>query len=161
MKSLKTYLLAFAFLATAVIFTNCNNDDDATPQPTPIVEASPVQIIALNQGSTDSPIGIWQDTIEINKTCLLTINANASARYGGNVVNAGIDLNIKLNGELVASDFSFEGESSSITFNSSASTTLFLQPGTYDLEVRRFNIAVNGNYSLSVNYHAVYAEMSN
>ncbi|AXG70569.1 hypothetical protein KORDIASMS9_02809 [Kordia sp. SMS9] len=122
---------------------------------------SPVQIIASNQNSTDSPTGLWQDTIEIDKTCLLTINAIASARYNGNVVNAGIRLIIRLDEEELTSDYSFEGSSSSILFSSSAFTTLFLQPSIYNLEIERVNAAVNSDYNLRANYYAIYAEMSN
>ena len=121
------------------------------------LSVSPVKIIAFNNGETSDSEGKWQDYIDIKAPCLLTINANTSATYSGSIVNAGIRLYVKLNGNLIASDMSFEGESATITFFSSASTTLYLKPGRYNLEVDRQDIRTNRNFKLSVNYYAVYA----
>jgi hypothetical protein len=118
---------------------------------------SPVRIIASNQGETNDPEGKWQDYIDIKAPSLLTINANASALYSGAIANAGIRLYVKIDGNLIASDMCFEGESSTITFFSSTSTTIFLKPGRYNLEVDRQDIRTNGDFKLSVNYYAVYA----
>jgi hypothetical protein len=150
MRLSKLYLLKLSFIFSVLVFYGCDNNND---------EILPVNIIASNEGETfDGPDVAWQDFIEINKTCLLTINATASANYTGSTRNAGIVLNVKLNDEILTSDMSFEGESSSITFYASASTTVFLQPGTYNLQVEREDIATNGNYFLGVNYYAIYAE---
>lgn len=145
-------LVMLAILSISLLVFGCG-DDDVEPMPEP----QAVKIIASNEFETTDVNGIWQDTIELDTTALLTINASAVASYNGNVRNAGIALVIRLNDELIASDYSFEGESSSITFRSSASTTLFLQPGRYDLEVARVNNSVNGNFSLIGNYFAVLA----
>lgn len=119
----------------------------------------PVKIVAANEGSTNSSEGTWQDFIDVAVPCLLTINATAKATYSqGGGVNAGIRLYVKLDGNIVASDMSFEGESSTITFFSSASTTVFLKPGRYNLEVDRDDIRTNAGFGLKVNYFAVYAK---
>lgn len=119
---------------------------------------SPVRIIATNQEETNTAEGRWQDYIEVAVPCLLTVNANASANYSGTTANAGIRLFVRLEGELIASDMSFEGESNTVTFFSSASTTLYLEPGRYSLEVDREDIGTNTNFRLSVNYFAVFAK---
>ncbi|WP_075341444.1 hypothetical protein [Tenacibaculum agarivorans] len=122
----------------------------------------PIRIIATNEGETDSSEGTWQDFIEVKVPCLLNINAVAKAHYSGPVVNAGICLNIFLDEKLIASDFSFEGESGQIGFSSSASTTVFLEPGKrYNLKVDRADIRTNSNFYLHVNYFALYAEKAN
>ena len=119
---------------------------------------SPVRIIATNRGETNSSEGTWQDYIEITVPCLLTVNASARANYTGNGANAGIRLYIKLDEELIASDMCFEAQSHTVTFYSSASTTLYLEPGRYNLEVDRQDIRTNSNFKLSVNYFAVFAK---
>jgi hypothetical protein len=163
MKTLKTYLFALVLLLVSVtVFVACDEDDDThTHEPIPVTSTA-VEIIASNQTSIDSPNGIWQDTIELDKSCLLIINAHGQAGYsGGGGITAGIRVQIRLNGELIASDLSLERPSNNVDFNSSASTTIFLQPGNYNLEVERFDFGVNRDYNLNANYHAIYAEMSN
>ena len=118
----------------------------------------PVIIVAANQGETTDPEGTWQDYIELKVPSLLTINANATATYTGGLANAGIRLYIELEEEIIASDMSFEGESSTITFYSSASKTVYLKPGRYNLKVDRDDIRTNSGFKLEVNYYAVYAK---
>ncbi|UTW66693.1 hypothetical protein KFE94_00850 [bacterium SCSIO 12643] len=119
---------------------------------------SPVRIIAMNKTPEGYSENKWQDYIEIKVPSLLTINACASANYSGPTANAGIRLYVKLNGQRVAADMSFEGESSTVTFFSSASTTIYLEPGRHNLEVYREDIRVNSNFKLDVNYFAVFAK---
>ena len=160
MKTFKTYLFALILLISTTVFIACDNDDDAPQEPVPTTSA-PVEIIAFGQTSSDNPNGIWQDTIELDKSCLLTINAHAKAGYTGGGNTAGIYVYVRLNGELIASDLTLETPSSNVTFYSSVTTTIFLQPGNYNLEVERFDFGINRDYSLNANYHAIYAEMSN
>ncbi|MEM6721366.1 MAG: hypothetical protein AAF611_18710 [Bacteroidota bacterium] len=161
MKIFKTYLFVLTLLISTIVFIACDNDDDThTHEPVPVT-STPVEILVSNQIINNDIDGTFQDIIEINKPCLFFVTANANGNYNGPVRNAGIILRIYLNDEEIASDFSFEGESASVTFSSSASSTLYLQPGSYNLRVERENVRVNSGFSLKVNYHAIYAEMSN
>ena len=157
MKTLKTYLLASVLVLVSVtVFIACDEDDDThTHEPVPVT-STPVEIIASNQASIDSPNGIWQDTIILDKTCLLTINARTSIRGISSNVAAMI-LTVKLDDQEVGTD----GSSTTITstLHASTSTTIFLQPGTYNLQVDRSVTGSGSVYDLSVNYHAIYAEM--
>lgn len=144
---MKKLLLLFLIAFSQLFFQGCNVD-----------EQQPVLIIASNEGESSGPNAVWQDFIEVDQSCLLTINSTASAAYSGSSINAGITLNIKFDGEIVASDFSFEGGAGPYTFHAAASTTFFLQPGRYNLEVERVDLGVNSDYKLKVNYYAVYAE---
>lgn len=121
---------------------------------------SPVRIIASNEGEVNNAEGRWQDYIEITVPCLLTVNASAMANYSGSRANAGIRLYIKIEGKVVASDMCFEGESSNITFFSSASTTVFLKPGRYNIEVDRVDQRTNSGFGLKASYFAVYAKQN-
>ena len=152
MKNLKPFAI-FGLLCLCLLSAGCSDDDAPLPEPEP--QAAP--IVASNEFETDDVTGIWQDTIELDTTALLTINASAVATYNGSIRNAGIALFIRLNDEVLASDYSFEGESQSITFRSSASTTVLLQPGRYNLEIERINNSVNANFNLRANYFAILA----
>lgn len=158
MKLLKNNILVITLSIIATLLCGCGGDDDGTTPEDPSVN-EPQGVLILKSGEYESSkaVGYWQETIELDTTSLLIINANARARYSGNTRNAGIALYIRLNDELLASDFSFEAQSNTISFEISASTTVFLQPGTYILEVERANIGVNSLYSLRANYFAVLA----
>lgn len=158
MKTLKTYLFALVLLLVSVtVFVACDNDDDThTHEPVPVT-STPVEIIVSNQIEIDGSNGSFQDFIQIDKPCLFTVNASTSVNGIANA--AALTLRIRLN----ESDVALDGSSTQITssMHASASTTLFLEPGTYNLEVDRFISGTNNSLKLRINYHAIYAEMAN
>ncbi len=73
-------------------------------------------------------------------------------------VNAGLNLKILLNGEVVALDQSFEGETGSVSFFAAASYSAFLKADTYKLSAVRQNLGqAFFQPRLTATYHAIAA----
>ena len=169
MKTLKKHLFILVLVIPTVILIACSNDDEVQQEPTQVT-STPIEIVAAKQ-VTSMPVEIiaakdaeitgnttgFQEYIQLNKPCLLTINTNAEIEGMSGVGK--LTVYVKLNDKLIAVD----GSNTRITnvLVASASTTIFLQPGTYDLKVDRYLSGSYGTFSLKINYHAVYAEMAN
>jgi hypothetical protein len=66
-----------------------------------------------------------------SQRALVLITSQGDARYtAGGGRNAGIILSLRVNGQIVARDDSFEGESSNLSFMASASHNFVLAAGT-------------------------------
>lgn len=94
--------------------------------------ASPV----LSKGMVE--VGAAQDnsqSITLTAPGVLVITGWGRVTYSGAVSNAGTRVTVSVNGTPCATDFSFEGETSSVQFDASATCILSLAAGTHTLLV--------------------------
>lgn len=125
------------------------------------INASPLEIIASNNyESTTQAGGIWQESIVLTKSCLLTINAYASG-VSIEGPDSGVAVIISLDNEIKTIDRNFivvPGGGGSWTYHASTSTTLYLEPGTYELKIERTEAHIFSDRLLKANYFAIYAK---
>lgn len=161
MKLVKPYLKILCMISITILFAGClGNDDDDVHDPDPVVEIPnflPVEVLATNQIEINNSTGDFQDFIEIEKSSLLTINASGDIQGGSNAVK--LTIVIKLDDKIISSD----SNTTTITccLRASPSTTVFLEPGNYNIEVDRSISGNHGSASLLVNYFAIAAERVN
>jgi len=78
----------------------------------------------------------WTDSFTIEQDGVLHVSASGKSTYRGDKNNAGIYVNVIIDGKSLCRDFSFEGESSNITFFASCSTDVILKKGKHTIEVK-------------------------
>ncbi|WP_420125951.1 hypothetical protein [Longimicrobium sp.] len=96
---------------------------------------------------------------------MVLITASGWAHYKGTPAGAGILLTLKVGGNVVAQDDSFEGESSNIGFMASAAHNFFLRKGqTFTIEAtvepRGSGGARNTNAKVNLSCFALQAELA-
>ena len=106
--------------------------------------------LAKGENDQNDPNSVYEDRIgPFDQQTLLYFSAWGRARYDGPKRNAGIRTKLSLDNAVIAADFSFEGESQRITFDSTVTTFAFLDADTrYTLRAEREDNACNSGFRL-------------
>lgn len=101
---------------------------------------------APNQGisiiaSDSSPSGsnVYQDTVVAEFKSLLFFQAYGDATRNGTVGNAGIELELSIDGKNCGTNQSFEGEAAHVEFFAAVTCMKVLEKGSYRLEAKRID----------------------
>lgn len=88
----------------------------------------------INQGGA-----LVNDAFTINQEGLLMLTGYGKAARNGSIANAGLRTTLLIDNEVCSSDYSFEGETSSVIFTTSASCIKKISAGAHTVKVQQEN----------------------
>jgi hypothetical protein len=118
--------------------------------------AGQLAVIARGGGPQTEPI--YQDTVTVSQPGIIFITARTFGGRHGVISNAGLRIETRLDGELVAANEEFEGESASITFHATATSATYIAPSRHRLEVKIVPQALTEKPTFSVDWFVVASQ---
>jgi hypothetical protein len=118
----------------AAIFEMKNRGELPPGPPGPPGPVAKLAVIARG-GGPQSEI-IYGDTVVAPQPGILFVTARTAGAHRGATVNAGLRIETRLDGKLIAANEEFEGSSASITFQATATSATYIAASPHRLEVK-------------------------
>jgi hypothetical protein len=127
--------------------------DASQGPPGPPGPAAQLTVVARGGGAQSETI--YGDTVAPSQPGILFITARTVGGHHGATSNAGLRIETRLDGELIAVNEEFEGESSSINFHATATSATYITAAPHRLEVKIVPQALTEKPTFSVDWFVI------